>query len=256
MIVSLEYHVADHCNLNCAGCSHFSPLAKPWLVDPENFEKEWKEVADSGLEIGRIRILGGEPLLHPELGYMLKCVRCLFPNTDINVVTNGILLKKRKDELLPVFIRNNISLTVSCYPGLNLDYQDLLRGFPKTEMYDKAGFWNISLHENADYPKECFYSCFSASMAKCNFLKDGRIYPCCVIPNLPHFFNYFEETAAMDLSKIPIESAGITVKDHTPEEIEKFVNTPNEFCTHCNVRRAIEAHPWKQTEYKINEWME
>lgn len=256
MITSLEYHVADHCNLNCAGCSHFSPLAKSWLVDPEDFEKEWKEVADCGLEIARIRILGGEPLLHPELGYMLKCVRCLFPSCDINVVTNGILLKKRKDELLPIFIRNNISLTISCYPGLNLDYQELLRGFPKVEMYDKAGFWNISLHENADYPKECFYSCFSASMAKCNFLKDGRIYPCCVIPNLPHFFNYFEETGAMDLSKISIESAGITVKDHTPEEIEKFVNTPNDFCAHCNVRRAIEAHPWKRTEYKINEWME
>lgn len=256
MIESLEYHIADHCNLNCAGCSHFSPLAKPWLVDPGDFEREWKEVADCGLQIKRIRILGGEPLLHPELGYMLKCVRCLFPNSDINVVTNGILLQKRKGELLPVFIRNDISLTISCYPGLNIDYVELLRGFPKVEMYNKAGFWNISLHANADFPKEDFYSCFSGSMAKCNFLKDGRIYPCCVIPNLPHFFAYFEETGAMDLVKIPLENGSISVKDHTPEEIEKFVNTPNDFCAHCNVRRAIEAHPWERTNYKINEWME
>ena len=172
MITSLEYHITDHCNLNCAGCSHFSPLAEPWYVDPEDFEREWKEVADCGLEIQRIRILGGEPLLHPELGFMLKCVRCLFPKSDINVVTNGILLKQKKSELLPVFIRNNISITVSCYPGLNLDYNELLRGFPKVEMYNKAGFWNISLHESADYSKECFYSCFSGSMAKCNFLKE------------------------------------------------------------------------------------
>ena len=256
MIESLEYHVADHCNLNCAGCSHFSPLAKPWLVDPEVFEKEWKEVADSGLKIKRIRILGGEPLLHPELGYMLKCVRCLFPDSDINVVTNAILLQKKKEELLPVFIRNKISITVSCYPGLYLDYKELLRGFPKVEMYDKAGFWNISLHESADYPKECFYSCFSGSMAKCNFLKDGRIYPCCVIPNLPHFFKYFEETAAMDIAKIPIEESGITVKDHTPQEIEEFLRTPSDFCAHCNVKRAIEAHPWARTQYNIKEWME
>lgn len=256
MIESLEYHITDHCNLNCAGCSHFSPLAEPWFVDPEDFEKEWQEVANSGLEIRRIRILGGEPLLHPELGFMLHCVRCLFPNSDINVVTNGILLGQRKDELLPIFVRNNISITVSCYPGLALDYNELLRGFPKTELYNKAGFWNISLHDTADFPKEDFYSCFSASMAKCNFLKDGRIYPCCVIPNLPHFFKYFKELDGTALAQIPIESSGITVKDHTPEEIERFVNTPSDFCAHCNVRRAIEPGPWKQTQYEITEWME
>ena len=187
---------------------------------------------------------------------MLKCVRCLFPCSDINVVTNGILLKQKKAELLPVFIKNNISLTISCYPGLNLDYEDILSGFPKIEMYNKAGFWNISLHDKADFPKESFYSCFSGSIAKCNFLKDGRIYPCCIIPNLPHFFKYFEEAATMDLAKIPLEEGSISVKDHTPKEIEAFVNTPNAFCAHCNVRRAIESHSWKRTEYKIDEWME
>lgn len=256
MIESLEYHIVDHCNLNCAGCSHFSPLAEHWFVDPEDFEREWKEVADSSLEIKRIRILGGEPLLHPELGYMLKCVRCLFPISDINVVTNGILLNKRKAELLPVFNKYNISLTVSCYPGLNLDYKDITSGFPKVEMYNKAGFWNISLHDKADFPVSAFYSCFSGSMAKCHFLKDGRIYPCCIIPNLPHFFKYFGGGAAMDLIKIPLNEGSIAVKGHTPEEIEKFLRTPNEFCAHCNTKRAIEAHPWEQTKYNIKEWME
>lgn len=256
MINSLEYHIADHCNLNCAGCSHFSPLAKPWLVDLKDFEKEWEKVVDSGLKIKRIRLLGGEPLLHPDLGSMVKYVRYLFPTSDINVVTNGILLGKRKAELLPIFIRNNISLTISCYPGLNLNYSELLCGFPNTEVYDKAGFWNISLHGEPDFPKESFYNCFSSSVAKCNFLKDGRIYPCCIIPNLPHFFNYFDDAAATKLANIPLEKGSISIKDHTPEEIEKFLNSPNDFCTHCNVRRAVEAHPWKQTEYKINEWME
>lgn len=256
MIESLEYHIANHCNLNCAGCSHFSPLAKPWLVDFEDFKKEWKEVADSGLQIKRIRILGGEPLLHPDLGEMVKYVRILFQNSDVNVVTNGILLGKRKEELLPIFKEYGISITVSCYPTLKLNYKELLSGFPLVEMYDKAGFWNISLHETADYPKECFFSCFSGSIAKCNFLKDGRIYPCCVIPNLPHFFEYFEEARAMDLAKIPVEESGIVVKDHTPEEIEKFLRTPSDFCAHCNVKRALEAHPWIRTNYMIKEWME
>ena len=257
MIESLEYHITDHCNLNCAGCSHFSPLAKLWCVDWNEFTNEWDTVANSGLKIKRIRVLGGEPLLHPDLGRMLTYLRYLFPVGDINVVTNGILLNKRKAELLPIFIKNDISLTISYYPGLNLDYNDILSGFPKIEMYNKTGFWNISLHGESDFDKElAFYNCFSGSIAKCNFLKNGRIYPCCVIPNLPHFFNYFDDAAATSLAKIPLEKGSIAIKDHTPEEIEKFLNSPNEFCAHCNVARAKEAHPWRQTERKIDEWME
>ena len=29
----LEVHVVNHCNLNCAGCNHFAPLADPWYID-------------------------------------------------------------------------------------------------------------------------------------------------------------------------------------------------------------------------------
>lgn len=257
MIESLEYHITDHCNLNCAGCSHFSPLAEPWYVSWDEFTNEWNTVANSSLKIKRIRVLGGEPLLHTDLGKMLVYLRYLFPVSDINVVTNGILLNNKKAELLPIFIKNDISLTISYYPGLNLDYDDILSGFPKIEVYNKTGFWNISLHKEPDFDKElAFYNCFSGSIVKCNFLKNGRIYPCCVIPNLPHFFKYFDEAAATSLAKIPIEKGGIVIEDHTPEEIEKFLNSPNKFCAYCNVVRAKEAHPWKRTEYKIDEWME
>ena len=34
----LEIHLVDHCNLNCGGCNHFSPIAKPWFIDPNYFK--------------------------------------------------------------------------------------------------------------------------------------------------------------------------------------------------------------------------
>ena len=257
MIQSLEYHITNHCNLNCAGCSHFSPLCEPWIETFEEFKRDWNRVCGKGLEIKRIRILGGEPLLNPNLGIMLKYLRALFPKSDINVVTNGILLKQKKAELLPIFIENDISLTVSIYPGLKIDYIDVLNGFPKIEVYDKAGFWNISLHTGRDYDEaQSFYSCFSGSIAKCNFLKDGRIYPCCVIPNLPHFINYYPELKDTGLGKLDIEECGITVEDHTVEEIEKFLNSPCPACAFCNTERAMIGHPWKRTNYDIKEWTE
>ena len=29
----LEVHLAEHCNLNCKGCSHFSPLAEKEFIE-------------------------------------------------------------------------------------------------------------------------------------------------------------------------------------------------------------------------------
>lgn len=257
MITSLEYHITNHCNLNCAGCSHFSPLCKPWNESFDEFKADWDKVYEKGLKIGRIRILGGEPLLNPELGRMVEYARSLFPFSDVNVVTNGILLGKRKDELLPIFLRNNISLTTSMYPGLNLNYGELLKGFPKVEVYDKAGFWNISLHTGRAFDENrSFYNCFSGSVAKCNFLKDGRIYACCVVPNLPHFIKYFPELKETELGKVNIEECGISIEDHSVEEIETFLNKPNSMCSFCNVSRARVTQPWKQTNYDIKEWIE
>ena len=64
MIPYIELHIVDHCNLNCVGCSHFSPLAEPYFKDVDEYREEMKDL--SKFEIGTIRIMGGEPLLHPK----------------------------------------------------------------------------------------------------------------------------------------------------------------------------------------------
>lgn len=257
MIVSLEHHITDHCNLNCAGCSHFSPLSKPWIESFDLFKEEWDRVHDKGLQIQRIRILGGEPLLNPDLDKMLAYLRPLFPNSDINVVTNGILLERQKPKLLPIFQRNNISITISVYPGLNLDLRKILYGFPKIEAYDKAQFWNISLHEEPTFiPKYAFQACFSATDAHCSYLKDGRIYPCPILPNIPHLIEYFPKLKDYPIGKVDVTEGGITIEDHSIEEIEQFLTKENQICSFCNSWRAKQSGPWHRTNYEITEWME
>lgn len=257
MIVSLEHHIADHCNLNCAGCSHFSPLSQPWLESFNEFKEEWDRVYNKGLEVKRIRILGGEPLLNPYVGEMAAYARSLFPSSDVNVVTNGILLERRKTELLPIFQENKISITVSRYPGLNIDYQKVLNGFPKIEMYGKASFWNISLHDAPDFDENfAFLNCFSATDAKCSYLLKGRIYPCPILPNIPRLIEYFPELKETQLGEIDFTEGGILIEDHSVEEIEQFLRTPNPICAYCNVLRAKKNFQWKRTNYQIKEWME
>ena len=46
MIQYLEHHIVDHCNLNCVGCSHFSPISNPWFEDIEDFKRDFERLAE------------------------------------------------------------------------------------------------------------------------------------------------------------------------------------------------------------------
>ena len=92
----LECHITDHCNLNCAGCSHFSNLAPEVYKNAGEFERELSCLSGK-LRIGTLRLLGGEPLLHPELPELLRIARTQFPHSRIEVCTNCTLLEKAGD---------------------------------------------------------------------------------------------------------------------------------------------------------------
>lgn len=56
-----EMHIADHCNLNCKGCTHFSPIFEKELPD---FKTRMKDVAWLKSKFSNVlyfSILGGEP---------------------------------------------------------------------------------------------------------------------------------------------------------------------------------------------------
>ena len=63
----IEININDHCNLNCKGCSHFAPLAPASFKNFNTFLKDIKRLKQLIPHIFKIRIMGGEPFLNPEL---------------------------------------------------------------------------------------------------------------------------------------------------------------------------------------------
>ena len=64
----LDIHVVDHCNLRCAGCLHFAPLATEHFIDLAAYDRDLEMLAAvEGIEgyFDCICLMGGEPLLHP-----------------------------------------------------------------------------------------------------------------------------------------------------------------------------------------------
>ena len=91
--LQFAFSVATHCNLNCKGCAHFSPLSKEEFPDFAEAERDFARLGE--LFHGKcssISLMGGEPLLNPQIEDYCRMVRKYFPVGDVQIVTNGILL--------------------------------------------------------------------------------------------------------------------------------------------------------------------
>ena len=78
----IEFHIVEHCNLNCKGCIHFTPLADKSCIKISDYKSDIKKMAEiTKGSVKTINILGGEPLLHPQLLKLLKIARQYFPKS-------------------------------------------------------------------------------------------------------------------------------------------------------------------------------
>ena len=64
MIKHIEVHLAEHCNLNCKYCLHFSNIADKEFYDLDKFRQDMKRMSEVfDKKVGHLQLLGGEPLL-------------------------------------------------------------------------------------------------------------------------------------------------------------------------------------------------
>lgn len=111
----LEMHAANHCNLNCKCCTHFSPLFDNTLPDYEQSMsdiKKLKRLIGGTLEFN---LIGGEPLLNPNISDYIIGIRENLSITTIYIITNGLLIPKLNEDTLRCFHDNNVIVSVSEY---------------------------------------------------------------------------------------------------------------------------------------------
>ena len=119
LIPHIEIHAIDGCNLNCRGCVHFSPLYKRDSVDDQERLDDIEKVSKISQNVLSFYILGGEPFLNKNLNLYIKKARNAFPDTDIQIVTNGLLLLSCSDKCLETINDNNIIVAISVYEPTN-----------------------------------------------------------------------------------------------------------------------------------------
>ena len=240
----IETHITEACNLRCRGCSHFSVFAKPKDKDIGEFEREFKRLAQLG-NIDVIRLMGGEPLLNPDYMAYARIARACFPDSKIDIVTNGILADRITPNTAQLHALR-IGITVSDY---HIAAQDLYK-LPYTTRHEKGVLYNICLDPTGRQNKaESFNRC-DLHRNKWSFLKDGRIYACCIAGCIQDFWSHF----GLDWS-IDQKSLGIDIFTATAAEIEKFLDTPNELCRFCDTATREKSYRvFERSKGDIKEW--
>ncbi len=249
-----EYHICDHCNLNCKGCGHFCPLVKePVFGDLEAYERDLKRLKELVWGVTRIRLMGGEPLLNPQLKEFVEVSRNVFKDSMLKVVTNGLLIDKADKSLFDIMRENDCEFDISLYPptnkikhriqgicdlyGVRYHFSPLITEFGKRK--DILGEQNID---------RSFSSCTSKT---CTFLRNGKI-SACILPQNTDVFNQYFGTEMKGSEKDIIDLYDKTL-DGT--KLIERLNTPLDTCRYC--RENIQMFQWSVAtdKPKAQDWI-
>jgi len=198
--------VTTVCNLNCTYCLNFVPYDKNQKhIKLDELKKECDNIFKNIDKVMYFSVSGGEPLLHPDFGELLKYIysnykhKIIFnlgPATNGTVIPSDDLCKIFHDCKVTVVCDNYITVDKTCltYKKLikqlkkfHVDHKELLirhffKMFPPDENYE-------NMYLDSDFISK-YDSCGLPSY-KVNFtdVKNGRFYGCCYVS--------FAETAGL-----------------------------------------------------------
>lgn len=244
----LEFHLTDHCNMNCGGCIHFAPMADRWFADIGHVKADFARLKMLFRNIRDIRVMGGEPLLHPDCTNFLRIVRDAFPAARLELVTNGLLLENQPESFWADCCATRTIISLSVYPpirdrlagisarcrseGVHLDAKD---GSMFQARYVPAGDMDA---------RKAFRFC-RGNWYFCPILRDGRIYKCA----MGCYAAYWNRGAK---TKLPVED-GLPIGSATGPEILDYLMRPMPTCAYCSP--TPRSFTWRNGAPKPEDWI-
>jgi MoaA/NifB/PqqE/SkfB family radical SAM enzyme len=253
----LDVHLVEHCNLNCKGCDNYSCIAQEKFHSAEALDRDFCRIA--ALFKGKIEailLLGGEPLLHPDICKILESAGKHFAGENITLVTNGILLSKQVPAFWQACRQNGIKISVTKYP-IRIDHaaiEQLARQYGVMfEYYGDSksiakNLWKVPLNlDGSENAADSFKYCSRSN--KCIALYEGKLFTCTGIPYIEHFNKHFGTNLQVtQRDYIDIYQA----KD--ADEVFEFLRHPMPFCRYCRTKNMQWGIPWSTTKKDIAEW--
>ncbi len=244
-ISHIEWHVAHACNFTCEGCAHFSNHDHKGVVDKETLIEWYKPWTDRLLP-KEIDLLGGEPLLNKDILEIIKVTKTMWPDSQIRLVTNGVLLHKYPD--LPKVLKQTDTILVLSTHGDNDRYNQIMEDVQelvdswiveygiRTKNFDSYNVW-MNLYKGYgdqmqpfedDDPEQSWENCITGQ--DCFQLFEGKIYKCSPLAYLQIQKHLYKLSDKWDhyLTYQPL-----TAECSDQQLVEFFSRQAESFCSMC-----------------------
>ncbi len=260
-IEHLDYHLTEHCNLNCKCCSTFSPLAKEKFADPDQFARDLTRLHELiGDRLEQLHLLGGEPLLHPQIEQFARLSREIFPEARIDFTTNGLLIHSMSESFWDTLRRYNVAIKYTKYP-INLDYDEIVdyvrskgvRIFSAGGEKPISQFRRIPLNAKGTY--NTYLSYIQCPYTDCAQLRDGKLYRCPASAYSDLVNSALQAEGKTDRFNLTAQDAIDLWQVHDADEVLSFLTNAVPFCQYCDMANATTI-PWCQSKKTVSEWVD
>jgi hypothetical protein len=188
----LELPITHVCNLHCDGCCYYANYNIKTMASADEI-RETASAWSTRIKPKMIKILGGEPLANRELPQIFLTLRQMFPETHLQVITNGLQLEKCP--MLPYLLTApNTSLSLSVHSN-EAEYlaklyasMDVINGWIskfgiRAIMSDNRTGWVRHYKGLGQFMRPHTDGDFTASWARCParvclVLLEGRLWKC------------------------------------------------------------------------------
>ncbi len=176
----LEINVVSHCNLSCKGCSHLSPILSKENVSILELQKTLG-ILGKYYNCRQLRLLGGEPLLHPKINEVLEIARDSKIAKTLRIISNGLLLHQMDED----FWKRVDEIELSLYPGKNPSDENIEKFKVNAERFGVKlilqpyhRFFQVLATrgtQNHDLVERIFATC---EMRQCHTVAEGHFFKC------------------------------------------------------------------------------
>lgn len=276
-----DFYITHHCNLNCEQCNRFNNYNFRGHLDWRPYQDLYQRWAQHS-QVRLINILGGEPLMHPDLQGWMRQLRTWWPDTTMTMMTNGTLLARvpglyhtvqETDCVVEICVHNSGWHDDMCerldvfFPGAYdvwSDPDDLV--FNHMIARDKHGVTVKIKNSTQQYPsaiqlRDGVLSTHRSdqqraheicSMRSCHHFIDGRLYKCGMPPLLAAFQQQYRLTLDHDDQVTADDPGGFGIDEALadPDALHHYLGNAIPHCRFCPdnlVYKDVQASVGKTT---------
>jgi len=242
----LDIEITEHCNLNCKSCFVFSNVVtEKKFLDLETFKKNLLKLKELFWGAAMIHLQGGEPLLNPDFLEYVRITHEIFPDCNMQILTNGLMIPSIDITKFQELKRYNCTLNITNYPVLRKKIKQIKRFLDAgsiiyTLTVPRKIFIKKILPEPHQHPEIAYQNCL---IKHCTGMQGHFLSPCM----FPLHIYKFNEKFGFDLpqtDKMDIYS----IKSDGWELLRTLEENPIAFCSYCHY--GIVPVFWKKRKQK------